>query len=797
MKFIQLFFTITLLTLANTTLVAQTPVQTIRGTISDGDSKMPLIGANVIVLGLESPLGSNSDMEGYFKIEQVPVGRVNLRVSYLGYETANINEVLLTSGKELVLNIELTESTNDLGEVLVVAKHDKTSPLNEMASVSARSFSVEETSRYAASFFDPARMALNYAGVSTGGGTDDLNNEIIVRGNSPKGVLWRMEGVEIPNPNHFSELGNSGGGISMLSSSTLANSDFYTGAFPSEFGNAVSGVFDLKLRNGNNENREYAFMFSILGLEAALEGPFKKGSNASYLINYRYSTLSLMRELGISPVDDDDSPTYQDLSFKFNWPTKKAGTFALFGLGGINGSKSEVVPDSSLWNNGSSNPFGYDEGQTIGTVGLSHRLLLGNNSYLNTVMIVSNDVNRETDYFLVPGNDYKRQDDYVEKFTNRVFRVSSTYTKKINAQHTFRTGAIFSYQHFRLTLDEFEESIAMFDRLFDNKGGTTVAETFAQWKYRINGDWTLNTGFHASYMDVNQQWLIEPRMALQWQVNPKHRLSAAIGLHSKAEHIAFYIASATLPDGQEVNPNQDLGMTRAFHAVLGHDFQITQNLRLKTEVYYQHLFDVPVVNQANSFVSSINALDVFDLIGVDEYVNDGLARNYGIDLTLEKFFSRGIYFLVTGSVFESKFTPKDGKEYNTRFNSNYQVNVLLGKEFKVGKKKNKIFGVNAKFIANGGNRQTPINLEASANAGFTVFDFENVFGERLQTYLRLDLGLKYQINSKNRTHSIRIDIQNLTNRQNIQRAFYNSRINDYSYRYQTGFLPVFSYRLEF
>ena len=180
---------------------------------------------------------------GEFKLSKVPVGRTTLAVSYLGYESLTLREIMVTSGKELVLNLEMTESTKNMNEVVITAAHDKTQAFNEMATVSARSFTVEETGRYAASYFDPARMAQTFAGVSVGGSTSDLFNEIVVRGNSPKGILWRLEGVEIPNPNHFGGLGSSGGAISMLSSSTLANSDFYTGAFPTEFGNCLIRCF--------------------------------------------------------------------------------------------------------------------------------------------------------------------------------------------------------------------------------------------------------------------------------------------------------------------------------------------------------------------------------------------------------------------------------------------------------------------------------------------------------------------------------------------------------------------------
>ncbi len=316
--------------------------QNIKGTVTDADSKRPIADASIRLQGIST--GATSDSLGNFLLHEVPLGRQTVLVSRVGYEDRVFAEILISSGKETELNISLVEKISQLNEVVVKGQKKPGKALNEFASASSRSFSVEDTRRYPASAFDPARMAMNFPGVSANG---DGGNEIIVRGNSPKGVLWRLEGIEIPNPNHFSQLGNAGGAISMLSSSTLGTSDFFTGAFPAEYGNASAGVFDLNLRNGNTRKREYAFMIGALGIEAAAEGYFKKGGQSSYLVNYRYSTLGLLNK--VVDITGSYLPEYQDLSFKFNFPTQKAGTFTLFGLGGSNLSQNDPVADSSKW----------------------------------------------------------------------------------------------------------------------------------------------------------------------------------------------------------------------------------------------------------------------------------------------------------------------------------------------------------------------------------------------------------------------------------------------------------------
>ena len=348
----------------------QNLTQILRGKVLDKDSGLPLIGATIMVNGSSPLIGTATNANGEFQFQPMRVGRYSITVQSIGYEPRIVSDVLLKAGKETDLTIYLSESVVQLDEVTISAKKHKGESLNKMALISARSFSVQETNRYAGSFDDPARMASSFAGVM---GSPDGNNDIIVRGNSPRGMLWRMEGIEIPNPNHFAEEGASGGAISALNSKMLDNSDFYTGAFPAEYGNAYSGVFDLRLRNGNKHKREYSFMVGILGTDFTAEGPFKKGGNASYLINYRYSSLAMLNAVGIK-VAGDAVPKFQNSSFKINVPTKKAGTFNLFGLGGLSGI-SEDMSDYK-------NEFNTD----MAVVGLSNTLPLDDKTILKTVL---------------------------------------------------------------------------------------------------------------------------------------------------------------------------------------------------------------------------------------------------------------------------------------------------------------------------------------------------------------------------------------------------------------------------
>lgn len=770
---------------------SQDITQTIRGTVIDIDSRAPIIGATIAVIENTNLEGTTTDVDGNFRLDGLSLGRHQLEVSYLGYKPVTMAGIMLHSGKEVVLTIELEESVVQLETVQISANTsiDKSKPLNNFATVSSRTFSVEETSRYAAASFDPARMALNYAGVATGA-SDDLFNEIIIRGNTPGGILWRLEGIEIPNPNHFGDPGNSGGAISMLSSSTLTNSDFYTGAFPSEFGNATSGVFDLKMRNGNNEKRESSFMFGALGVELSTEGPFSKSSKASYLINYRYSTLALLQASGINPTGDI-LPTYQDLSFKFNFPTKKSGTFSVFGLGGNNLAADNPAQDSTEWER-NSDRRGFEEKGSMGVAGLSHTLLLSSDSYLKTVGIISSEKVTEDSYRL--RDDYSKESTYVDDIHQVTARVSMMYSKKINAKNNIRLGAIYSQKQFDFKMDYIDSLGTPLVNRFDNTSSTGLVQAYGQWKYKPSDKITFNAGMHYSLLTFNNAYAIEPRAAIAYTIDDRQSVTLASGLHSRMENIAVYSFSGRFNDQEIIREKKNLGLSKSFHNVLAYDFALSEKIRLKAEAYYQYLFNIPIREEASSSFSMLNTKDVFDIIEEEYLIPEGTGTNIGLDLTLERFLNQGYYFLITGSLYNSKYKTGTDQNYNTRFNGNYQISTLAGKEWKLGKN---ILGVNGKFVSSGGGRYIPVDFEASIAADDEILKEHLGYQSRTGNYYRLDMGISYKINKKRATHTIMFDIQNVTNRENPAETYYDEESQSLQTEDMTGLFPFINYRIEF
>jgi hypothetical protein len=657
--------------------------QTIRGTVKDNASKTPIPGATVAVLTTSPLKGSSTDAEGNFRIEGVPVGRHTIRIGSVGYEEQVIPEMLVSTGKEIVLTIGLTESLVQMQEVVVsAAEQEKGVPRNEMATLSARSISVEESKRYAAAANDVARAAMSYAGVAA---TEGTSNEIIIRGNSPRGLLWRLEGVEVPNPNHFGEEGASGGGISILSVNMLDNSDFFTGAFPAEYGNALSGVFDIQLRSGNNEKREYAFQAGILGIDFAAEGPLSKGSHGSYLVNYRYSTLAILNKIGVN-LAGDAAPNFQDLSFKINLPTARSGLFSLWGIGGLSNQQEAAQADSSRWES-RYDRFGYTYSYNMGAAGLTHTLPLNDKTYLESIVSYSGYRNQDRSDSL--DNQLISIPDSRHSFINGAFRVSVQLNRKFNARHTVRTGLIYSQLRFNLFSEARDEDYGnqLVQRL-NNQGGSGSVQAYGQWKYRITPRLTLNSGLHVLRFALNGNTSLESRSGLKWQFSPRQSVGAAFGMHSRLESMSTYFARHPLAEGAYVQPNRNLALTKARHYVLSYDLQLREDLRLKLETYYQQLYNVPISTDPTNAESALNAEDGFT---TDTLSSGGTGRNYGLEMTLEKFFTHNYYFLVTGSLFDSRYTGADGVERNTRFNGNFITNITAGKEFKVGRNRNNLF----------------------------------------------------------------------------------------------------------
>ncbi len=775
-------------------LLAQpTATQTVRGKITDAASKAPIPGASLLVLNSNPPLGTSTDPGGNFRLAQVPVGRVNLRVTFLGYEPVLLKDIVVNAGKEVVLDLVMTESVTTLEEATVTYKRsdDVTVTNNEMATLSARPFNPGETLKYAGSLGDPSRMAANFAGVS---GANDARNDIVVRGNSPATLLWRMDGVNIPNPNHFGSLGTSGGPVSMINTNLLAKSDFLTGAFPAEYANALGSVFDLRLRKGNDERHEFLAQIGFNGLEAGAEGPYSKKSKASYLLNYRYSLFGIMSNVGFEIAG---TPYYQDFTYKTDIPVGKRGNLSVWTIGGrsnITFLGKDVSTDGDAYGDENENTrVSYFTG--MGAVSYEHRF--SDRTYGK--LTFSGSRTRESfdgDTVIYDGGEAKTilAEIPIEsaRFTNEKLSVNATVNHKLSARDKLSGGVIVDLTRFHLANTRrypIEQSYR------NTSGETMLSQAYVQWKHRFTEKLTLNSGLSLLHYQLNRQAVVEPRLGATYVINDRSSLSAAYGLHSNVQPVLLSFYQSPNPDGTYSLSNRDLGFTRSHHFVIGYGRTLAQNLHLKAEAYYQAIFDAPV-ERTPSYYSVLTEGADFAPIDKGNLTNAGTGRNYGLELTLEKYFSRDYYFLVTTSLFDARYKGSDGIQRNTPFNGRYVVNALAGREFRLGRRDN-VLSLNWKVTAAGGRYVRPIDLAASAEGNTTVYDDRRAFDEQLSGYFRMDLKFGYKINRRRLTHELALDLQNVTNSRNVFQQAYNQRTDRVGTAYQQGFLPIPFYRLTF
>ncbi len=765
--------------------------QTIRGTVIDKQTQSPLPGAVISITGTNPIKATTTDENGKFRFDLVVLGRKQLKISLISYKERS-QTVILNSGKETVLNIELEESAVQGQEVVVTSEVDKTKTNNKMTTVSSRVFSTEEASRYAGSRGDPARMAANYAGVS---GANDSRNDIIIRGNSPLGILWRLNGLDIPNPNHFGNLGSSGGPISILNNNTLDNSDFLSSAFPADYGNATAGVFDLKMRSGNNEKYEFLGMVGFNGFELGAEGPFnKKKKNGSFMINYRYSTLAVFKYIGLDFGTGSAVPQYQDLTFKTDFPTKKAGKFSVWGIGGL----SYVNLKQSDQSKGN-NLYGYSGLNTsfksnVGASGVSHTYLINSSSYIKTNIGISGQGNIITaDRVDTTKHPTTIRPNYRNTSYTIKYSANTTYNKKFNSRNFVNAGFYLDFYNTSF-VDSIDNDGKGFVTLRDYKGQTFLGRGFIQWKHAFSEKLSLNTGFTYQYLILNSSSAPEPRLGLRYEFSKKQSVSFGAGLHSQVQPLYIYFATANLGNGHVQETNRNLDFTRAMHAVVAYDVNLFNSVRIKAELYYQYLYNIPVKAYPNYF-STVNLGADFNSPNVDSLVSKGTGDNYGIELTLEKFYSKGYYFLMTASLFESKYHASDHVYRSTAFNGNYVFNVLGGKEFKI--KEKHILALDVKVTYAGGKRYIPIDLTASILAQSEVRDPAYAYTNQYDPYFRIDVKPSYKLNTKRFTHEISVDIQNVTRHNNIFQQQYDVNTQTINTDYQLKFFVIPQYRLTF
>ncbi|HPI19601.1 MAG TPA: TonB-dependent receptor [Candidatus Kapabacteria bacterium] len=763
-----------------------TPSQTVRGKVVDFRNQMPLESVTVTIK--ELMIGNYTQRDGTFKIPSVPVGRYTLRVSSIGYET-QILAIVVSSGKEVILNVELVESFISKDTVTVLANKDGSFvPINESALVSAAQFTVDDVERYAGSRMDPARMAQNFAGVL---GANDSRNDIIIRGGSPTELLWRLDGLDIPNPNHFATQGATGGPIGAINSRVLDNSDFFTGAFPAEYGDRISGVFDLRTRQGNDEKWEKIFQFGFNGFEAGIEGPIGNlfGGNskdASFIANYRYSFLDLMEKMGID-FGFSGIPRYQDGTLKLDIKANDYNTISITGLFGI----SDIFLDDSKEDDVATGDENTKNGTDFFSIGAVWKHLISDNFYGKLILgTVYGNYRTDVDSITTGGN--HNVTDISKWYSHSA--IEGYNTAKYEAYYSplkslfITAGVEARFKYFDFNLQRYtveKDDSTLFKLLKDGSGFQWLS--FIDVNLRLTDDFKMSFGIHSQYFDLTKETTVEPRFGASYQIFPQHTLTFGFGIHRQSLPLLLYYSEPI---------NMNLKLMESVHYVAGYSFNISEDAIFKIEGYLKNIKNVPVRANKNDYWSFLNAGANFGSIDYwEKCKSTGEGRCYGAELSLFKHFSDGYYLTATGSYVRQEFSGSDGNWHWGAFDNQFILNLLAGYEWKFSA--NHSLEFSCKYTLAGGGAYTPIDEVKSKIENDKEYLDSAAFSLHNPNYSRFDIKIDSRFNYSDWSIICYFSIENLFNTKNILKRQWDTNEQAVTIKEQIGLFPVGGIRIEF
>ena len=741
-------------------------VGSVRGIIKDNVTQAAVSNTTVNIVGTE--LSTICTEEGEFEFNNVPVGRLELSISSVGFKTQLLKELLLSSNKTLVLDIFLETQTEDLSEVVVTAA----SPNLSGAKNSIQTITVEQVMRFPASFFDPARLAFSFPGVAN---TNDQANGMSIRGNNPRGLQWRLEGMEIVNPNHLANAGtfsdqasSNAGGVNMISAQMLGNMNFLTGAFPAEYGNAISGVMDMRLRKGNNEEYEHTAQVGLLGIDLATEGPLNKKNGSSYLLNYRYSFTGLLALGGLTFGGEDIR--FQDLSLNLSFPNEKLGDFTLFGMGGLNSNEFAFEDEEGLGPQFEKDISTINYYGKMGAAGVTHSKRINSSLLWKNALVFSGSRTSREQFVDPTSSFFSPYQNEINKTSKLSF--SSIFTNRVSSNSDVKAG---------LYMTRTSDSLSSLQSDLIQDVSSWIVQPFAQYNTSLGSKANLTVGLHYLNYTLNNTASLEPRANLGVALSPKSEMNLSYGRHSQLFSPLLYAG------------NEDLKPTLSDHYVLGYDLKLKKSASFSAELYYQSLSN----DLASSGLSHLSGVNLTDYLNLDirSLNNDGKSRNYGIEFNYNKYLDNGFFALINTTLYKSEYMAEDGNYYESKYSGNHIVNLTLGKEWSISK--DRILGVNTRIVWMGGFRSYQIDEQASVLQRRTVFDYDSGLTDKRADYFRPDIRIYLKRSKAKLNRMWSIDIQNVANYKNESFDYYDAFQGKIITKYQLGLIPMLNYRWEF
>lgn len=727
----------------------------IKGTVVSKTNREVLQGATVVVANTKT--GAITDSEGKFEITGIAPGQYNLELHYIGYENLMVTDVQVGPEKITFIQLEMQEHSVQTGDVVVRAGYFNRDDINP-AGVAA--FNAEEIKRAPGSAGDISRILLALPGTAK---VADNSNDLAVRGGSPSENGFYIENIPIPNINHFPVQGATGGPIGMLNIDFIDNVKFLTSGFSASFGDRLSSIVDIKMREGNRENYEYKAKMDMAGFGGTAEGPL--GKDGYFLLGAQKSFLDLL----VSAIGTGVAPRYGDIQGKGVYNFGAGNTVTLlqvFGQSQINSKLKDAV----------------DQGQpTFGeykayqnTTGLNWEKVWGKNLFSNTSVSYSysnylGDFKKTT-----TGQTAITLDNYEGIFTLRNVNYW-TAGKRVNVE-------------FGLEARRTEGKFDVFVETDTNRLGTVVPamsyknttpsgqySVFTTVVTKIADDFRLSTGVRVGYGDINEKVTISPRAAFTYAPNEVFSVSLTSGLFY--QQLPLVLAAQK----EDYKKMRDI---EAAHYGISLEYMLTADTRLTVDVYDKEYRNLPVTSLDPYSCVMDNGLSLSRFRTYESLENFGKAYTRGIEVLVQKKLAQDIYGLVSGSYFRSRYSDYTGV-WRDRVYDNQFLFSIIG-----GYKPSREWDFSIKWTVAGGTPYTPFDQQKSYAADNGIIDITRVNAERAPVYHTMNARVDRKFYFEQSYIDVYFDVLNAYNHENVAMYYWNTAKNKQDTLKQWSILPV-------
>ncbi|HMS63729.1 MAG TPA: TonB-dependent receptor [Ignavibacteria bacterium] len=734
----------------------------IKGKVIDAETQSPVENAEIDIVNSE--LKTKTDKNGEFFFDDLKYDSYQIKISAVGYEPVIKSDLMLYASKPLELNIKLNPKGIRTDLIDVEANYFHTS---SDVNISSINLDYEEIRRAPGATEDISRMLQTAPGVAIG---NDQRNDIIVRGGSPAENLILIDGIEIPNINHFGSDGSSSGAIGFINLKFIQETDMLTGGFPSLYGDKLSSVINISFREGSRKKFYSDVNLSIAGFGVIVEGPVT--DKGSVLFSVRRSYLELIK----SAIRLTSAPNYWDFNLKANYEAGPNDKFVLIGLLGLD--KVDFSGESA-----DDNPFGNsnDNQKTLG-VGINYTKLF-KKGYLETVLSDSHTDNNiiqiDGQTALVNFQNVSNNNEVILR-SNLNYQLSGSFMMNVGGG-----GRLANINNQIFLKGDTTPAGYVYDTIntnFNIKSYKLFGHVNFTSKF-FNERLNINTGVRVEYFEyINLKTYLSPRIGASYSLTPITNINAAYGIYHQTPEY-FWLSSDIR--------NKNLNSIRCEQYVAGIDHYFAGDLKATIEVYYKNYKDYPVWLDIPTYILIDGGAEFGPNI-VGQAVSGGNGFTKGIDISLQKKLTEnGFYGMINYSYINSGFTALAGNEKPGAFDPGNQFTLIAGYQFKNG------WLIGSKFKYSGGRPYTPLNYEASAEVNRGVFATDDFNSSRYPYYMRIDLRVDKKIDFKKASLVAYIEIQNLFDRENIYSYYWNEDSKEPGTIYQWAFFPVGGISVQF